>query len=174
MIVYLQTVNPTCELGKYSMCYVTTSAIRCSFLYQLIQATMKTILLIEDNISILENLTEYLEMEGYKTLPAHDGINGIELARKFIPDLIICDVLMPEIDGFEVLRLLLNRVQTSEIPFIFSSSMSEKIDKTEAIKLGADDYITKPFELEILLRMAKTWIKSGSKRRSGYIENVIA
>jgi len=125
---------------------------------------MKIILLIEDNTDILENLTEYLELEGYLVLATKNGKNGIELAREFKPDLIICDILMPEMDGFEVLRSLLNTTKTSGIPFIFSTSMSEKTDKAEALKLGADDYIVKPFELETLLKVAKTRIKSGSKR----------
>jgi len=125
---------------------------------------MKTILLIEDTIDFLENLTECLEMEDYKILPANNGKRGIELARKFIPDLIICDIIMPEMDGYEVLHLILDMSETYEIPFIFSTSMSEKVDLTEAARLGADDYIVKPFDMELLLKMAKTCIKSGSKR----------
>ncbi len=125
---------------------------------------MKTILLIEDNKDILENLTEYLELEGYRVLFANSGKEGLELARKFIPDLIICDVLMPEMDGHEVLRLILDTAKTHEIPFIFSTSNSEKVDRTKALELGADDYIIKPFELEALLVLSKKWIKSGSGR----------
>ena len=127
---------------------------------------MATILLIEDTPEILENLTEFMELEGFKVLVAGNGRKGIELAREYIPDLIICDVLMVEMDGHEVLRLLLDNAKTHEIPFIFSTSMSEKIDKSKALKLGADDYIIKPFELESLLTMAKIWIKAGSKRTS--------
>ena len=125
---------------------------------------MKTILLIDDNYFILENLTEYLEIEGFKILVANNGKMGVELAREFIPDLIICDVLMPQMDGHEVLRLLLDTAKTYEIPFIFSTSMSEKIERAEALELGADDYIIKPYDLETLLAMAKAWIKSGSIR----------
>jgi CheY-like chemotaxis protein len=125
---------------------------------------MKTILLIEDNISILENLIEYFELEGYKILFANNGKEGVEIARKSIPDLIICDVLMSEMDGHEVLRLLLDKSKTYEIPFIFSTSNSQKVDRTAALILGADDYIIKPFELEALLLMSKKWIKSGSDR----------
>jgi DNA-binding response OmpR family regulator len=125
---------------------------------------MNTILLIEDNIEILENLAEYFELEGYEILIANNGKKGVELARKTIPDLIICDVLMPQMDGHEVLQILLDIARTAEIPFIFSTSMSEKIDRAEALALGADDYIVKPFELEALLKMAKACIKSGSKR----------
>ena len=80
---------------------------------------MKTILVIEDTKEILENLTEYLEIEGYKIFPANNGKRGVELARKFIPDLIICDILMPGMDGYEVLHLILDTSETSEIPFYF-------------------------------------------------------
>ncbi len=125
---------------------------------------MKTILLIEDNQDILENLTEYFELEGYKILFANNGKEGVEIARELIPDLIICDVLMSEMDGHEVLRLLLDTSKTYEVPFIFSTSNSEKVDREKALALGADDYIIKPFELEALLLMSKKWIKSGSDR----------
>lgn len=125
---------------------------------------MATILLIEDNIPILENLTEYFEMEGFKILIADNGKKGIELAREHVPDLIICDTKMPVMDGYEVLHLLLDLVKTYEIPFIFSTSNAEKVDRIKALELGADDYIIKPFDPEALLKMAKIWIMSGSKR----------
>lgn len=125
---------------------------------------MKTILLIEDNNEILENFTECLELEGYKVLGASNGKNGVELAIEFLPDLIICDVLMPEMGGYEVLHLLLETSATYPIPFIFSTSMSEQINRNEALSLGADDYIIKPFDMEVFLKMVKTWIESGSKR----------
>jgi DNA-binding response OmpR family regulator len=127
---------------------------------------MKTILLIEDNAFILENLGEYLEIEGYKILLANSGKKGLALARKYLPDLIICDVLMPKMDGHEVLRLLLDTDRTSEIPFVFSTSMAEKNDQMEAIKLGADDYIVKPFQIETLLEVAKKCMRCGSKRHN--------
>lgn len=125
---------------------------------------MATILLIDDNIPILENLTEYFEIEGYNILIADSGKKGIELAKEHIPDLIICDTKMPVMDGYEVLRLILDLTKTHEIPFIFSTSNSEKVDRTKALELGADDYIVKPFALQKLLVMAKKWIKSGSVR----------
>jgi DNA-binding response OmpR family regulator len=133
---------------------------------------MKTILLIEDNTDIRENLTEYLEMEGYKILAANNGEKGIGLAREYIPDLIICDVLMTEMDGYEVLRLLLNSDKTSEIPFVFSTSISEKINEREALKLGADDYLVKPFELETLLKVAKACMKSGGKKHKCIVKKL--
>jgi CRP/FNR family transcriptional regulator, cyclic AMP receptor protein len=125
---------------------------------------MATILIIDDNIPILENLTEYFEIEGYKILTADSGIKGIELAREHIPDLIICDTKMPVMDGYEVLHLVLDLTKTYEIPFIFSTSNSEKVDRTKALALGADDYIVKPFALQKLLVMAEKWLKSGTVR----------
>ena len=122
---------------------------------------MKTILVIEDNPDILENIIEFLEMEGYRILSAKEGV---EIARKFIPDLIICDVLMQEMDGHEVLHSLMESAKTNEIAFIFSTSMSENVDRAEALDLGADDYLVKPFELETLLSMVEIWLKSGSRR----------
>ncbi len=127
---------------------------------------MKTILLIEDNSDILENLAEYLEMEGYKILAADGGEKGVALAKKYIPDLIICDVLMGKMTGHEVLRILLDSIETYHIPFVFSTSLSEKLDRAETLKLGADDYLIKPYELETLLKAVKSWLKSGSIRNN--------
>jgi len=126
---------------------------------------MKSILLIEDNENILANLIEYLEMEGYHIFSTNNGITGIEMARKFLPDLIICDNPKPGIDGHEVLRLLLETNNTCEIPFIFCTTDSENSNRSEAMELGADDYIIKPFDLEKVLSMAKACILSGSKRQ---------
>lgn len=127
---------------------------------------MKTILLIEDNENILENLTEYFELEGYKITATNNGKDGVNMAKESVPDLIICDVLMSEMNGYEVLKSLLATSKTNAIPFIFSTSNSEKVDRTEALELGADDYIIKPFELEALLTMSKKWIRLGSERQS--------
>ena len=130
---------------------------------------MKSILLIEDTAEILENLTEYLEMKGYRIFSATNGQTGIEIAREVIPDLIVCDALMPEMNGHEVLRLLLDDAKTSKIPFIFSTSMSEVIDKAAALEMGADDYLVKPFELKSLLAVVEARIQAGS-RRIGSVE----
>ncbi len=126
---------------------------------------VNTILLIEDTSDILDNLTEYLEMQGYKVHGASNGKVGIEMAVEFLPDLIICDALMPGMDGHEVLHTLLATAKTADIPFIFSTSMSEIIDKEEALKMGADDYLVKPFALQTLLIMIRKWINSGSGRK---------
>jgi CheY-like chemotaxis protein len=126
---------------------------------------MKSILLIEDNIDILENLAEYLEMECYKVYSTNNGEKGIKMALEFLPDLIICDMPRPGIDGYEVLRLLIDHLSTTKIPFIFCTTMSKKINRSDALESGADGYIIKPFELETILEMAKLCIKTGSKRQ---------
>lgn len=129
------------------------------------QNYMKSILLIEDNADIMANLKEYLELEGYLILTAKNEKKGIEMAREFIPDLIICDSPNPSSNGHEVLRSLIDTLETSEIPIIFSSTMSESKNQQEAMERGADDYIIKPFDLESILCMAKFNIASGSKRQ---------
>jgi CheY-like chemotaxis protein len=127
---------------------------------------MYTILIIEDNCDILENLVEYLELVGFKTLQAHTGKQGVELFTKFVPDLIICDIMMPEMNGYEVLSLLMDNVETYEIPFIFSTSTFEKKDIEEALIFGADNLITKPYQLDDLTHMIEDLIGTGSKRHN--------
>ncbi len=126
---------------------------------------MKSILLIEDNTDILENLKEYLELEGYHIFSTNNGTSGIELAMEFKPDLIICDMPRSEFNRHWVLQLLISISAISSIPFIFSSTFSELINKREALLFGADEYIIKPFELETMLLIAKACIQSGSKRQ---------
>jgi CRP/FNR family transcriptional regulator, cyclic AMP receptor protein len=106
---------------------------------------MKTILIIEDNEDIRENVAEILTLSDYNVLTAPNGKEGIETAQKQKPDLIICDIMMPGIDGYGVLHVLHKELQTQNIPFIFLTSKSERSDFRAAMELGADDYITKPF-----------------------------
>jgi CRP/FNR family transcriptional regulator, cyclic AMP receptor protein len=106
---------------------------------------MKTILVIEDNEDIRENVAEILGLANYKVLTAANGKAGIEAAQKELPDLIICDIMMPGIDGYGVLHVLHKDPGTQGIPFIFLTSKSERSDFRTAMELGADDYITKPF-----------------------------
>ena len=126
---------------------------------------MKSILLIEDNVDLLENLSEYLELEGYYTLSASDETSAIKMAMQYVPDLIICDMPKPGIDGYEVLRLLVSTSITSDIPFIFCTTQSESLNRSDALSLGADDYIIKPFELDAVLVKVKACIMAGSKRQ---------
>lgn len=112
---------------------------------------MKKILLIEDNKEIRENTSEILELANYHVIAAENGKIGVALAKKESPDLIICDVMMPELDGFGVLHVLNKNASTASIPFIFLTAKSEKEDLRKGMNLGADDYLTKPFDdLELL------------------------
>lgn len=111
----------------------------------------KTILLIEDNDAVRENTAEILEISGYNIICAENGKIGVEKAKEYNPDLIICDVLMPELDGHGVLHILSKNPSTKSIPFIFLTAKADKSDFRKGMKLGADDYITKPYnELDLL------------------------
>lgn len=105
---------------------------------------MKTILLIDDNADVRRVIIEVLELSNYKVLPAEDGKEGILLAREQKPDLIICDVMMPVLDGYAVIHSLQKFPETQNIPFIFLSAKAERADVRKGMDLGADDYITKP------------------------------
>jgi CheY-like chemotaxis protein len=112
---------------------------------------MKTILVIEDNVDIRENTVEILSLAGYKTVSAEDGKKGVELAFKEKPDLIVCDIMMPVLDGYGVLHLLRKNEETLNTPFIFLTAKIERTDFRKGMEMGADDYITKPFEdIELL------------------------
>ncbi len=106
---------------------------------------MKTILVIEDNEDIRDNVSEILMLARYNVLTAVNGMEGIEIAQKNKPDLIICDIMMPGVDGYGVLHMLHKDPETQAIPFIFLTSKSERSDFRVAMEMGADDYITKPF-----------------------------
>jgi CRP-like cAMP-binding protein len=107
---------------------------------------MSKIVLIEDNADMRENIKEILELANYKVFTAEDGKKGIELIKKQLPDLILCDIMMPEFDGYGVLYMISKNMNTASIPFIFLSAKSEKEDFRKGMNMGADDYITKPFE----------------------------
>ncbi|MFD2245383.1 response regulator [Pontibacter ruber] len=112
---------------------------------------MKKILLIEDNQEIRENTAEILSLANYQVVEAENGKVGVELAKAEQPDLIICDIMMPQLDGYGVLHMLGKNPATSSIPFIFLTAKSEKDDFRKGMNLGADDYLTKPFDdLELL------------------------
>ncbi len=120
---------------------------------------MKKLLVIEDEPAVLENIIELLDGEEYQVKGADNGYLGIEIAKEFLPDLIICDIMMPEIDGYGVLKNLQIDSMTSTIPFIFLTAKSELNDIRYGMGLGADDYITKPFLPEELYRTIKTRFK---------------
>lgn len=124
---------------------------------------MKTILLIEDDTALRENTAELLELSDYEVDTAPNGRIGIEKARNNPPDIIVCDIMMPEVDGYGVLEAMAQNDETRFIPFIFLSAKTEHKEIRKGMDMGADDYITKPFEEEELLsaiesRLAKAQI----------------
>lgn len=113
---------------------------------------MNKILVIEDHLEVRENLQELLELCNYAVISASNGETGIQLALAKQPDLILCDIMMPGIDGYEVLAALGQHPETAAIPFIFLTARADKADIRRGMQLGADDYLTKPFEEQDLLR----------------------
>ncbi len=120
---------------------------------------MTKIVLIEDNHEMRENIEEMLELADYQVLSAENGKVGLELVKKELPDLIICDIMMPELDGYGVLYYLSKIPETRAIPFIFLSAKTERTDFRKGMNLGADDYITKPFEEMELLEAIESRLK---------------
>lgn len=112
---------------------------------------MKKILVIEDESPVRANIVELLEFEDFEVVSAENGFLGALWAQEHLPDLIICDVMMPEINGHEVLQALQQDPMTATIPFIFLTAMTDKADIRHGMELGADDYLTKPFSAEELL-----------------------
>ena len=112
---------------------------------------MKKILVIEDEPEMRRNLLTILRLEKFEPVGAENGKAGIALAKSTKPDLILCDVMMPEIDGFGVLKALRADAATASIPFIFLTAKGEKIDVRSGMSLGADDYLTKPVDKTDLL-----------------------
>ncbi|MCB4798710.1 response regulator [Neotamlana laminarinivorans] len=112
---------------------------------------MKKVLLIEDDAVLRENTEELLELSNFNVVTAPNGKLGVEQAKKELPDIVVCDIMMPELDGYGVLQNLASAEATKYIPFIFLSAKTERKDVRKGMDLGADDYITKPFEEEELI-----------------------
>lgn len=124
----------------------------------------KKILIIEDNADIRENIAELLELSGYTIITAQDGKLGAKMALHHLPDLILCDIMMPVLDGYGVLHILSKHKETIHIPFIFLTAKAEKSDIRKGMTLGADDYITKPFEETDLLNAIENRLRKSSTR----------
>ncbi|UCS95838.1 response regulator [Echinicola marina] len=136
------------------------------------------ILLIEDHMEMAENISSILQFAQYQVEVAKDGKSGVEMAQKSPPDLILCDIMMPELDGYSVLHILSHDPKTADIPFIFLTAKADKKDFREGMNLGADDYITKPFEGLDLLKVVEMRLKkrdaSLSPEEEGKDEQIIA
>ncbi|MGC9504101.1 putative bifunctional diguanylate cyclase/phosphodiesterase [Baaleninema sp.] len=129
---------------------------------------MTTILAIEDEDYVRDILVDMLEAEGFEVLQAENGVVGCQLAREHQPDLILCDIMMPELDGYGVLTQLNSLRETETIPFIFLSAKADRIDFRVGMDLGADDYLTKPFTRDELLGAVNTRLKKSSSVRQQY------
>ena len=117
------------------------------------------ILIVEDDRDIVEMVEYNLKEEGYRTIAAFDGKKGIEQAKREKPDLIILDLMLPAIDGFEVCKILRQQESTSHIPIIILSAKSRETDKVVGLELGADDYVTKPFSPRELIARVKAVLR---------------
>lgn len=123
----------------------------------------KTILLIEDNPEMRENTAEILELANYKVLTASNGKEGVQKAHNELPDLIICDIMMPELDGYGVLHMLGKDEETTGIPFVFLTAKAERDDYRKGMIMGADDYLTKPYDDVELLNAVEIRLKKSER-----------
>lgn len=130
-----------------------------------------SILLIEDHSEMADDIVSILELAHYKVMHAPNGKIGVELAQKRLPDLILCDIMMPELDGFGVLHILNKDAGTASIPFIFLTAKADKSDLRTGMNLGADDYITKPFDAVDLLQVVETRLKKSEALKSAFGNN---
>jgi DNA-binding response OmpR family regulator len=120
------------------------------------------ILIIEDSQDIRENTAELLELSGYEVEVASDGIEGVRKAKANLPDLVICDIMMPHLDGFGVLQVFSTKANLARIPFIFLTAKTDRSDMRKGMEMGADDYLTKPFQEVELLRAIESRLKKKS------------
>lgn len=133
---------------------------------------MKKVLLIEDNREMRENTAEILELAKYDVHTAENGKEGVKKAQNEKPDLIICDIMMPEVDGYGVLHMLSKDPETASIPFIFLTAKAEKSDYRKGMAMGADDYLTKPFDDMELLSAVETRIAKNERLKSSFSNDI--
>jgi CheY-like chemotaxis protein len=127
---------------------------------------MTTILIIEDEAPIRDNLRQLLQLEGYAVLEAADGVSGIEVAFTSRPDLILCDILMPGVDGYGVLAELRGTPDFAAIPFVFLTASASLEDRSQALRRGADDYLIKPVKIADLLTAIKRQLEKMNNGQS--------
>jgi len=130
---------------------------------------MRSLLIIDDHEEIRDNIAEILSLAGYKTFTAENGKRGVEIAIKEKPDLVICDIMMPELDGYGVLHLLKKNPETANIPLIFLTAKTERSDFRKGMEMGADDYITKPFDDIELLNAIEIRLKKYDILQTKYV-----
>ncbi|TDQ11311.1 response regulator [Pedobacter metabolipauper] len=130
------------------------------------------ILIIEDNDDIRESTAEILELAGYEVMQAENGKIGVEVATRNLPDLILCDIMMPELDGYGVLYLVNKNSQTAATPFIFLTAKAERLDMRKGMEMGADDYLTKPFDDVELLNAIESRLSKKEKLQQFYSQSL--
>ena len=118
----------------------------------------KTILVVEDELLLLQNIVSILEFNGFNTLKASNAMDAISLAKNNIPHLILSDVMMEKVDGFELLRMIKDNESTKNIPFIFLSALADIADKNKGISAGANTYLTKPFSGKELIKTINQYL----------------
>ena len=133
---------------------------------------MTKVLIIEDNVDIRENVVEILTLSGYTVFEAEDGERGVFLAAQNEPDIILCDIMMPGIDGYEVFERLNKKAETSAIPFIFITAKSERFDVRKGMEMGADDYLTKPFDGAELISAIESRLKKKHIQQEFYSKSL--
>ncbi|MDN3493238.1 response regulator [Winogradskyella bathintestinalis] len=133
---------------------------------------MKKLLLIEDNLDVRETTADILTLAGYDVQTAENGKIGVEKAKQFLPNIIICDIMMPVLDGYGVLHILGKHTETAHIPFIFLTAKADKTDLRKGMNLGADDYLTKPFEENDLLDAIEIRLKKNDILKKEYSKNI--
>ena len=135
---------------------------------------MKTILVIEDNAQMRGNIAKILELAPYQVVQAADGKQGVAIARQTHPDLILCDIMMPKLDGYGVLHILGSDPELADTPFLFLSAKAEAADFRFGMNLGADDYLTKPFDDLTLLNAVELRLKKGERGQPVTVVNSVA
>ncbi len=123
----------------------------------------KRLLIIEDDVDVSEMLTTYFESQGYEVIHAEEGVEGIAMGRAKLPNLILLDVMLPDMDGFDVCRELRTTMLTKYIPITFLTQRDARADKVAGLELGADDYVTKPFDIEELRLRVQGSIKRATR-----------
>ena len=123
----------------------------------------KRLLIIEDDVDVSEMLTTYFESQGYEVFHATEGTEGIAMGRAKLPNLILLDVMLPDMDGFDVCRALRTTTLTKYIPITFLTQRDARADKVAGLELGADDYVTKPFDIEELRLRVQGSIKRATR-----------
>ncbi|MDP9077044.1 MAG: response regulator [Bacteroidota bacterium] len=132
----------------------------------------KKVLIIEDNNDIRENVVEILELAGYQVFGANNGRTGVDLALKNLPDIILCDIMMPELDGYGVLYMLNKNPETAATPFVFLTAKAERLDLRKGMEMGADDYLTKPFDDMELLNAVESRLKKKELQQNFYSKSL--